>query len=160
MIHKNYRTIYDRRTKWYMDLIRKGRKVYVDERTIIKPFHPRYTDHLRFPTVYDTPHEHCFEVTPPPPAKGRREQAPGPKARIPRKESKKPYEPPENWREQGKPQVPHPPETVWETRRKEAERRKQEQGPGYKGFYDVLPPDAESSLRSRSRRVLLQLSSA
>lgn len=160
MIHKNYRTIYDRRTKWYMDLIRKGRKVYVDERTIIKPFHPRYTDHLRFPTVYDTPHEHCFEVAPPPPAKGRREQAPGPKARIPRKESKKPYEPPENWREQGKPQVPPPPENVWETRRKEAERRKQEQGPGYKGFYDVLPPSSESSLRSRSRRVLLQLSSA
>lgn len=160
MIHKNYRTIYDRRTKWYMDLIRKGKKVYVDERTIIKPFHPRYTDHLQFPTVYETPHEHCFEVAPPPPAKGKREQAGGPKVRIPRKEPKKPYEPPENWREQERPQVPPPPENVWETRRKEAERRKQEQGPGYKGFYDVLPPDQESSLRSRSRKVLRQFSSA
>lgn len=150
MIHKNYRTIYDRRTKWYMDLIRHGRKVYVDERTTIKPFHPRYTDHIRFPTVYEEPHDHCFEVTPP--DFGRKT---GPAHRLPQrkatKEPKKPYQPPEDWREQREPKIAPPPANVWEKRRKEAEarREKDERGPGYKGRYDVLLPESEARLRAR-----------
>lgn len=155
MIHKNYRTIYDRRTKWYMDLIRHGKKVYVDERTTIKPFHPRYTDHIRFPTVYEEPHEHCFEVVPP--DYGRKHRQPGgPVHRLPRKtpsssKPPRPYQPPEDWREQTEPQIPLPPENVWEKRRKEAEARrdKEERGPGYRGRYDVLKPESEARLRSR-----------
>jgi hypothetical protein len=65
LMHKRYKNIPDERSKWYMDLIRRGKKVYVDERTTVQLFKPRYADHLRFPTVYSTPHDHCFEVTPP-----------------------------------------------------------------------------------------------
>lgn len=147
MIHKNYRTIYDRRTKWYMDLIRHGKKVFVDSRTTIKPFHPRYTDHIRFPTVYEEPHEHCFEVTPP--DFGRKS---GPAQRLqprkPPKEAKTPYKPPEDWRAQKEPQIAPPPENVWEKRRREAEARKDD-GSGYRGRYDVLKPQNDSSLRAR-----------
>lgn len=63
--HKKYQVKQDNRSKWYFDLIRKGKRIYVDERTIVKPFKPRYADHLRYPVVHYTPHEHCFEVTPP-----------------------------------------------------------------------------------------------
>lgn len=143
MIHKNYRTIYDRRTKWYMDLIRHGKKVYVDERTTIQPFHPRYTDHIRFPTVYDEPHEHCFEVAPP--DFGRKS---GPAPRIPGR-GKTPYRPPENWREQREPQIAPPPENAWDKRRKEAQSRKEPDAPGYRGRYDALKPESEARLRSR-----------
>ena len=148
MIHKNYRTIYDRRTKWYMDLIRHGKKVYVDERTTIRPFHPRYTDHIRFPTVYEEPHEHCFEVTPP--DFGRKS---GPVQRLPTRKpgkgQKTPYQPPENWREQREPRVAPPPENAWEKRRKEAESRKEPDGPGYRGRFDVLQPESAAALRVR-----------
>jgi len=63
--HKKYQVRQDNRSKWYFDLVRKGKRIYVDERTTVKPFKPRYADHLRYPTVYYTPHEYCFEVTPP-----------------------------------------------------------------------------------------------
>ncbi len=153
MIHKNYRTIYDRRTKWYMDLIRHGKKVYVDERTTIKPFHPRYTDHIRFPTVYEEPHDHCFEVVPPDYGRKRGGAAQRLPRRPPSKGSKQPYQPPEDWREQREPQIPAPPENVWEKRRKEAEERRSrdEQGPGYRGRYDVLWPENEARLQTKRR---------
>ena len=83
--HKEYQVKQDTRSQWYFDLIRKGKRIYVDERTTVKPFKPRYSDHLRYPTVYYTPHEHCFEVTPPDfrknKAPARRRQAPPPRPR-------------------------------------------------------------------------------
>ena len=83
--HKKYQVKLDNRSKWYFDLIRRGKRIYVDERTIVKPFKPRYADHLAHPTVYYSPHEHCFEVTPPDfgkvkPPKGAARPGPMPKS--------------------------------------------------------------------------------
>jgi hypothetical protein len=140
MIRKNYRTIYDHRPEWYMDLMRRGKTIYVDERTTIKPFHPRYTDHLLFPTVYNSPHEHCFQVVPP---DARKEPAPRPEK----------YKTPENWRDQSGPKIPPPPDTVWKKRREEKER--EPKGPGYKGRYDVLLPESGAKLQSLHKSRLL-----
>lgn len=51
---------------------------------------------------------------------------------------------------QTEPQIPPPPENAWEKRRKEAEARrgKDEQGPGYRGRYDVLKPESDARLRA------------
>lgn len=103
--HKHYQVKQDNRSKWYFDLTRKGKRIYVDERTTVKPFKPRYADHLRYPTVYSTPHEHCFEVTPPDFGKTK-----GPARRQPAPPPARPAPPPPAFKEVEREPSPPPAE--------------------------------------------------
>jgi hypothetical protein len=141
LMHKKYRNIPDERSKWYMDLIRRGKKVYVDERTIVHPFKPRYADHLRFPTVYSSPHDHCFEVTPPDydqnqPTGNRRVPPP---SRAPRPNPPRPRSP--------SPVVVQPRHAAPSPSGSESEEESDddEGGQPYGGFFRHLPRDQEAS---------------
>jgi len=65
LVHSDYKELVAQRSEWYMDLIRKGKRVYVDKRTVARPFQPRYTDNLVFPRTYEKPNQYTFTVTPP-----------------------------------------------------------------------------------------------
>lgn len=65
LVHSDYKEIVANRSSWYMDLIRNGQRVYVDRRTTVKPFKPRYGDNLEFPLTYEKPNQYTFTVTPP-----------------------------------------------------------------------------------------------
>lgn len=147
LVHKKYRTIHENRNEWYMDLVRRGRKVYVDERTVVGPFKPRYTDQLAFPTVYPTPHEHCFEVTPPDYGKARPESKTKPGSTPSR-----PYKQAPDWRDQGKTPVVLPPrENVWHKRAEDRKQKKEQDPSGYKGRYQDLMPEGDSRLKAKAR---------
>jgi hypothetical protein len=148
--HKKYQVKQDNRSKWYFDLIRKGKRIYVDERTVVKPFKPRYVDHLKYPTVYYSPHEHCFEVTPPdfgkvkplakPPPHKPSPPPPPPTVIEPRPES--PEEDEDNEQRE-----PTPPELSPSSSGSESESESDDDEPtGYRGRFSHLPKD-EAHLR-------------
>lgn len=133
MVHKKYRSIKDERHEWYMDLIRRGQKIYVDGSSVVKPFHPRYADHLLFPKVYQKPTPGCFEVTPP--DYHEKAQRAGKSRR--------------NEGGDGGSEPSPSPAGKWEERRKAAEEREDRStGPGYRGRFDTLHPESESRLKS------------